>query len=153
MSAYRQTVGARTYCFADLATLLARAKPRKSGDELAGLAAHNDEEHIAARMCLANVALTHFLEEPLIPYEDEEVTRLILDGHDRNALAAISDLTVGGLRDWLLSYDTDCAALTKVAPGITPEMAAAASKCGVISRFRNTLGLPGRLQGRQLGRF
>ena len=158
MSDYRQTVRARTYCFADLATLLARASPRKSGDELAGLAAHNDEERVAARMCLADVALTQFLEEPLIPYEQDEVTRLILDEHDRNAFAAISDLTVGGLRDWLLSYETDRATLTKVAPGITPEMAAAvtklmrnqdlilvASKCGVVSCFRNTLGLPGRL--------
>jgi len=158
MSDYRQTVGARTYCFTDLATLLARASPRKSGDELAGVAAQNDEERIAARMCLAEVALTQFLEEPLIPYEQDEVTRLVLDGHDSGAFAAISDLTVGGLRDWLLSYDTDRATLTKVAPGITPEMAAGvtklmrnqdlilvASKCGVVSRFRNTLGLPGRL--------
>jgi ethanolamine ammonia-lyase large subunit len=158
MSDYRQTIGARTYCFADLATLLARASPPKSGDELAGLAAQNDEERVAARMCLAEVALTRFLEEPLIPYERDEVTRLILDGHDTNAFAAISDLTVGSLRDWLLSYDTDSATLAKVAPGITPEMAAAvtklmrnqdlilvASKCRVVSRFRNTLGLPGRL--------
>jgi ethanolamine ammonia-lyase large subunit len=158
MSDYRQTVGARTYSFADLATLLARASPRKSGDELAGVAAQNDEERIAAKMCLADVALTQFLEEPLIPYERDEVTRLIVEGHDKSAFAAISDLTVGGMRDWLLSYDTDSAKLAKVAPGITPEMAAAvtklmrnqdlilaASKCRVVSRFRNTLGLPGRL--------
>jgi ethanolamine ammonia-lyase large subunit len=158
MSGYRQIIGARTYCFADLATLLARASPRKSGDELAGVAAQNDEERIAARMCLADVALTRFLEEPLIPYEQDEVTRLILDERDANAFAAIGDLTVGGLRDWLLSYETDSATLAKVAPGITPEMAAAvtklmrnqdlilvAGKCHVVSRFRNTLGLPGRL--------
>jgi ethanolamine ammonia-lyase large subunit len=158
MSDYRQTVGARTYCFADLATLLARASPRKSGDELAGVAAQSDEERVAAKMCLADVALTQFLEEPLIPYERDEVTRLIFDEHNKSAFAAISDLTVGGLRDWLLSYDTDSAILAKVAPGITPEMAAAvtklmrnqdlilvASKCRVVSRFRNTLGLPGRL--------
>ena len=158
MSDYRQPVGARTYSFADLATLLARASPRKSGDELAGVAAQNDEERIAAKMCLADVALTQFLEEPLIPYERDEVTRLIVEGHDKSAFAAISDLTVGGMRDWLLSYDTDSAKLAKVAPGITPEMAAAvtklmrnqdlilaASKCRVVSRFRNTLGLPGRL--------
>ncbi len=158
MSDYRQTIGARTYCFASLATLLARASPRKSGDELAGVAARSDEERVAARMGLAEVALARFLEEPLIPYEQDEVTRLILDGHDKSAFAAISGLTVGGLRDWLLSYDTDSAALAKVASGITPEMAAAvtklmrnqdlilvASKCRVVSRFRNTLGLPGRL--------
>jgi ethanolamine ammonia-lyase large subunit len=158
MSDYRQTVGARTYCFADLATLLARASSHKSGDELAGVAANDDEERVAARMCLADVALARFLEEPLIPYEQDEVTRLILDGHDKSAFAAISNLTVGGLRDWLLSYDTDSDTLATVALGITPEMAAAvtklmrnqdlilvASKCRVVSRFRNTLGLPGRL--------
>jgi len=158
MSDYRQAIGARTYCFADLATLLARATPRKSGDELAGVAAQSDEERVAARMCLADVALTRFLEEPLIPYEHDEVTRLIFDEHDKSAFAPISDLTVGGLRDWLLSYDTDSDTLARIAPGITPEMAAAvtklmrnqdlilvASKCRVVSRFRNTLGLPGRL--------
>jgi ethanolamine ammonia-lyase large subunit len=158
MSDYRQTIGSRSYCFADLATLLARASPRKSGDELAGVAAQNDEERVAARMCLADVALTRFLEEPLIPYEHDEVTRLIFDEHDKSAFVPISDLTVGGLRDWLLSYDTDSDALARIAPGITPEMAAAvtklmrsqdlilvASKCRVVSRFRNTLGLPGRL--------
>ena len=109
-------------------------------------------------MCLADVALTRFLEEPLIPYEHDEVTRLIFDEQDKGAFAPISDLTVGGLREWLLSYDTDSDALARIAPGITPEMAAAvtklmrnqdlilvASKCRVVSRFRNTLGLPGRL--------
>ena len=158
MSDYRQAIGAHTYCFADLATLLARASPRKSGDELAGVAAQSDEERIAARLCLADVPLTRFLEEPLIPYEHDEVTRLIFDEQDKGAFAPISDLTVGGLREWLLSYDTDSDALARIAPGITPEMAAAvtklmrnqdlilvASKCRVVSRFRNTLGLPGRL--------
>jgi ethanolamine ammonia-lyase large subunit len=158
LSDYCQTLGARSYGFADLATLMARASPRKSGDELAGVAARNDEERVAARMCLAEVPLMRFLEEPLVPYEQDEITRLILDRHDAVAFAAISDLTVGGLRDWLLGYETDSAALAKVAPGLTPEMAAAvtklmrnqdlilvASKCRVVSRFRNTLGLPGRL--------
>jgi ethanolamine ammonia-lyase large subunit len=158
MSNHCQAIGARTYCFADLATLLARASPRKSGDELAGVAAQSDEERIAARLCLADVPLTRFLEEPLIPYEHDEVTRLIFDEHDKGAFAPIRDLTVGGLRDWLLSYDTDSDTLTRVAPGMTPEMAAAvtkimrnqdlilvARKCRVLSRFRNTLGLPGRL--------
>jgi len=158
MSRYCQTIGARTYDFPDLATLLARASARKSGDELAGVAAQTDEERVAAKLCLAELPLTRFLEEPLIPYEKDEVTRLILDTHDRSAFATIGDLTVGGLRDWLLAYDTDGATLAGIAPGITPEMAAAvtklmrnqdlilvARKCHVVTRFRNTLGLPGRL--------
>ena len=155
---YRQTFGARTHCFADLATLMARASARKSGDELAGLAAHDDEERVAARMCLADVPLKRFLSKALIPYEQDEVTRLILDHHDAQAFSAVSSLTVGGLRDWLLAYETDSAALTQVAPGLTPEMVAAvtklmrnqdlilvAQKCTVVTRFRSTIGLPGRL--------
>ncbi|MDB5815808.1 MAG: ethanolamine ammonia-lyase [Rhodocyclales bacterium] len=155
---YRQTFGVRTHRFADLATLLARASARKSGDELAGLAAHNDEERVAARMCLAEVPLTRFLDEALIPYEQDEVTRLIFDAHDAEAFASVNALTVGGLRDWLLAYETDSTALTRLAPGLTPEMVAAvtklmrnqdlilvASKCRVITHFRSTIGLPGRL--------
>ncbi|WP_341676578.1 ethanolamine ammonia-lyase subunit EutB [Niveibacterium sp. SC-1] len=155
---FQHTLAARTWHFADLATLLARASPRKSGDELAGVAASCDEERVAARLCLADVPLQRFLDEALIPYEADEVTRLILDTHDAAAFAPIRHLTVGGFRDWLLAYETDDTVLTLVAPGITPEMAAAvcklmrnqdlilvASKCRVTTRFRNTLGLPGRL--------
>lgn len=156
--AYAHAVGARTYRFTDLRELLAKASPPRSGDALAGIAADCAVERMAARMCLADVPLHRFLNEALIPYESDEVTRLILDRHDSAAFAEIAPLTVGGFRDWLLDDKTDSATLTRVAPGITPEMAAAvsklmrnqdlilvASKCRVITRFRNTIGLPGRM--------
>lgn len=158
MSRYRCTLGARTYAFPDLKTLLAKASPLRSGDELAGVAAQTMEERVAARMCLADVPLTGFLEEPLVPYEDDEVTRLILDNHDREAFGSIATFSVGDFRNWLLAYETDEPALQRVAPGVTPEMAAAvcklmrnqdlvlaARKCRVVTAFRSTLGLPGRL--------
>jgi ethanolamine ammonia-lyase large subunit len=158
MPQYRHTLDGHTWQFADLGTLLARASALKSGDELAGIAAGNDEERVAARLCLADVPLQTFLDDALIPYEQDEVTRLIIDTHDATAFADISHFTVGGLRDWLLAYETDSEKLAQVARGITPEMAAAvtklmrnqdlilvASKCRVTTRFRNTLGLPGRL--------
>ncbi len=103
MSRYRQTLGDRSYSFDGLKTLLAWASPKKSGDELAGIAATSDEERVAARLCLADVPLKTLLEEPLVPYEEDEVTRLILDTHDHAAFEAISAFTVGELRDWLLS--------------------------------------------------
>jgi ethanolamine ammonia-lyase large subunit len=158
MPDYRHTLGARNWHFPDLATLMARASARKSGDELAGIAAGNDEERVAARLCLADLPLQTFLDEALIPYEQDEISRLIIDTHDAAAFAEISHLTVGGLRDWLLAYETDSEKLAQVAKGITPEMAAAvtklmrnqdlilvAKKCRVVTRFRNTLGLPGHL--------
>ncbi len=154
-------VGRRRYPFDTLRELLGRATPRRSGDELAGLAAASAEERAAAQLCLADVPLRRFLEEPLIPYEADAVTRLIVDTHDPGAFAPVSGLTVGGLRDWLLAYETDTAALTAVAPGLTPEMVAAVSKlmanqdlilvarkCRVVTAFRNTRGLPGRLSVR-----
>jgi ethanolamine ammonia-lyase large subunit len=154
----RLSLGGKTYRFADLKTLMARATPRRSGDELAGLAAGNAAERVAAQHCLADVPLTRFLEEPLVPYEEDEVTRLILERHDREAFAPICHLSVGGLRDWLLRYETDTTTLGLLAPGLTPEMVAAvsklmsnqdlilvASKVRVVTRFRNTLGLPGTL--------
>jgi len=156
MARYSCLLGSRTYAFADLKTVLARATPLRSGDQLAGLAAETDEERVAARMALADIPLTAFLEEPLVPYEEDEVTRLILDGHDRDAFAPVASLTVGELREWLLAADT--ALLSSVAWGLTPEMVAAASKlmrnqdlitvgakCRVETAFRNTQGLPGRL--------
>src|SRR5262245_12213815 len=109
--AHRLTLDGRTYAFPDLKTLLARATPLRSGDRLAGLAAESAEERVAAQMCLADVPLAHFLEEPVIPYEDDEVTRLIVDRHDRAAFAPVASLTVGELRDWLLRYETDTAVL------------------------------------------
>ncbi|RZT31897.1 ethanolamine ammonia-lyase subunit EutB [Cupriavidus agavae] len=159
--AFAHTVGARRHVFADLRTLLARASPARSGDALAGLAADSEEQRMAARMALADMPLAHCLEEAVVPYEDDEVTRLIVDSHDAGAFAEIASLTVGGLRNWLLRHETDSATLARVAPGITPEMAAAVSKlmrnqdliavarkCRVVTRLRNTIGLPGRLSVR-----
>jgi ethanolamine ammonia-lyase large subunit len=159
--AYSITVAGRTHSFADLKTLLARATPARSGDALAGIAAAHEEERALARMALAEVPLAEFLEELVIPYEDDEVTRLIVDTHDRVAFASVAGLTVGEFREWLLRPETDADALARVAPGVTPEMAAAVSKlmrnqdlilaaqkCRAVTRFRNTLGLPGRLSVR-----
>ena len=156
--AYSHTVGHHVYPFADLATLLARATPLRSGDQLAGLAAQTSQERMAARLALADVPLSRFLSEALIPYETDEVTRLIVDSHDPQAFAPVAHLTVGGLRDWLLCASADSRTLGALAPGLTPEMVAAVSKlmrnqdlilvarkCRVVTRFRNTIGLPGRL--------
>lgn len=150
-----------TYRFDSLRDLMAKATPRRSGDELAGIAAHTMEERVAAQMCLADVPLSQFLKEPLIPYESDEITRLIIDTHDKEAFRIISHLTVGEFRNWILNDHTTTAALSYVAPAITPEIAAAVSKimrnqdlmlaakkCRVITRFRNTLGLKGRLSVR-----
>jgi ethanolamine ammonia-lyase large subunit len=158
---YAATIGARRYTFPDLAILLAKASPLRSGDQLAGLAAEKGEERVAAQYALAELPLTTFLNETVVPYEADEVTRLIVDSHDRGAFGAIAHLTIGGLRDWLLSDAATTEALTALAPGITPEMAAAvskisraqdlmvmAAKCRVVTRFRNTVGLPGRLSVR-----
>lgn len=152
---YKIALGNITYTFSDLKDLMAKATPLRSGDELAGIAARSQEEHVAAQMCLANVPLRRFLEEPLIPYEDDEVTRLIIDTHDEVAFAPIAHLTVGEFRNWLLSDCASTEVLSAVAPGITPEMAAAVSKlmrnqdlllaakkCRVVTRFRDTIGLP-----------
>ena len=158
---YTHTIGGRTWRFDDLKTLLAKATPARSGDELAGIAAASEEERIAARMALAEVPLKRFLEETVIPYESDEVTRLIIDSHDESAFGEISHLAVGDFRNWLLSADTDTATLTRISPGVTPEMAAAVSKlmrnqdlilaaqkCRVVTRFRNTIGLGGRMSVR-----
>ncbi|MEP9316349.1 ethanolamine ammonia-lyase subunit EutB [Pseudomonas sp. LABIM340] len=158
---YQTTVGSLTYRFADLKTLLAKASPARSGDALAGLAADSYEERMAAKIALADVPLQRFLDEALIPYEADEVTRLIIDSHDANAFAPISHLSVGDFRDWLLLDSTDSSTLSAAARGITPEMAAAVSKlmrnqdlilaakkCRVVTRFRNTIGLPGHLSVR-----
>ncbi|MGE8505388.1 MAG: ethanolamine ammonia-lyase subunit EutB [Pseudomonas sp.] len=155
---YQTTIGDLVYRFADLKTLLAKASPARSGDYLAGIAAATYEERMAAKLALAEVPLKRFLEEALIPYEQDEVTRLIIDRHDAAAFAPISHLSVGDLRDWLLLEKTDSTRLSAVAAGLTPEMVAAVSKlmrnqdlilvarkCQVVSRFRNTLGLPGHL--------
>jgi ethanolamine ammonia-lyase large subunit len=161
MPAYSHSIGATRFNFDDLKTLLARATPERSGDHLAGVAAASAEERAAAQMALADVPLSQFLNEAIVPYEADEVTRLIIDTHDAAAFAAVRHLTVGGFREWLLADDTDGDALAALAPGLTPEMVAATSKimrnqdliqvarkCQVTTRFRNTLGLPGRMSVR-----
>lgn len=155
---YRISTGVTTHEFPDLATLMAKASPARSGDYLAGIAAASYEERMAAKMALADLPLSTFLHEALIPYESDEVTRLIVDSHDRAAFAPIASLTVGEFRDWLLLDSTTGEVLAACAPGITPEMAAAvsklmrnqdlilaAAKCSVVTRFRTTIGLPGHL--------
>jgi len=158
---YKYTVHNITYQFDDLKNLLAKATPFRSGDLLAGIAAKTYEERIAAQMCLADVPLKSFLNEAIIPYEKDEVTRLIIDTHDTDTFTLISSLTVGELRDWLLSNEADKSTLQKLASGLTPEMIAATSKlmrnqdlilvaqkCEVVTRFRNTIGLKGRFSTR-----
>jgi ethanolamine ammonia-lyase large subunit len=157
--AYSHTLAGTRHTFDDLQTLLARATPFRSGDALAGLAAASAAERVAAQMALADVPLATILAEPVVPYETDEVTRLIVDTHDHTVFAPIAVLTVGEFREFLLAADTDT--LTALTPGITPEMAAAvsklmrlqdliavAAKCRVITRFRNTIGLPGRMSVR-----
>ena len=158
---FHHSVGAHTYRFGDLRTLMARASPLRSGDQLAGVAAASSQERVAAQMALAEVPLSHFLSEAVVPYEDDEVTRLIVDTFDEQAFAPVAHLTVGDFRNWLLGETADTTALTTLAPGLTPEMVAAVSKlcrvqdlaliarkCNVVTRFRGTLGLPGRLATR-----
>src|SRR5450432_715620 len=125
---YGATAAGTRYRFQDLKTLLAKATPARSGDELAGVAAASATERVAAQMALADLPLRRFLNEAVVPYETDEVTRLIVDKHDANAFAPVRHLTVGDFRDWLLSYEATGEMLANVAPGITPEMAAAVSK-------------------------
>jgi len=161
MSAYTSTLGGERHRFDSLARLLAAASPERSGDRLAGLAADSARERVAARWALAEVPLASFLTEPLIPYETDDVTRLILDTHDVAAFAPVAGLTVGEFREWLLSEAADSVALAAVSPGLTPEMVAAVSKLmgnadlvavarkvRVVTAFRSTIGLPGRLATR-----
>ena len=159
--AYAHTVDSSVYRFDDLKSLLAKASSARSGDSLAGIGAATAVERMAARMCLADVPLREIVAAPLIPYEIDDVTRLICDRHDAQAFAALASFTVGDFRNWLLRDDTDAFALSRVTAGITPEIAAAASKlmrnqdlilvarkCRVTTRFRNTIGLPGTLSVR-----
>src|SRR5258708_3540574 len=158
---YRRAIDATSYVFDDLRELMAKATPLRSGDRLAGIASDSAEQMIAARMALADVPLKQFLQETVIAYEDDEITRLIVDTHDVSAFAAISSLTVGSFRDWLLSDAATSEALKKLSRGVTPEMAAAVSKlmrnqdlilvakkCEVTTSFRNTIGLRGRMSVR-----
>ncbi|GAB3796890.1 ethanolamine ammonia-lyase subunit EutB [Spirosoma humi] len=159
--AYTCTIDSFTYRFQDLKELLAKATPLRSGDALAGLVAESYEERVAAQIALADVSLTTFLNEAVIPYESDEVTRLIMDTHDKAAFSSISHFTVGELRDWLLSDEASTVQLRQIAPGLLPEMVSAVSKlmrnqdlilvakkCEVVTRFRNTQGLSGHLSVR-----
>ena len=161
MTAYAHSIGSKNYRFGSLKELMAKASPVRSGDFLAGIAASDDTERVAAQMALAEVPLKTFLNEALVAYEQDEVTRLIIDDHDAAAFVPVAHLTVGDFRNWLLSDAADEAALAALAPGLTPEMVAAVSKimrnqdlilvarkCRVVTRFRNTLGLTGRLSTR-----
>ena len=158
---YSHTVGGITYSFSSLKELLAKATPARSGDCLAGIAAGDDEERVAAQMALADIPLAVFLTEAVVPYESDEVTRLIIDEHDARAFKPVAHLTVGGFRDWLLSDEASESALTALAPGLTPEIVAAVSKisrvqdliligqkCRVVTKFRNTIGLKKRMATR-----
>jgi ethanolamine ammonia-lyase large subunit len=158
---YRHTIKGKVYHFDDLKDLLAKASPCRSGDELAGVCAATYEERVAAQIALADVPLKTFLNEVVIPYEKDEVTRLIIDSHDTIAFEPVSHLTVGDFCDWLLSDYTDCETLRSISAGITPEMVAAVSKlmrnqdliavakkCEVVTRFRNTIGLKGHFSTR-----
>jgi ethanolamine ammonia-lyase large subunit len=159
--AYQHSVKHHTYRFASLKYLLAKATPCRSGDALAGVCADSAEERVAAQMALADVPLKNFLNEAVIPYEEDEVTRLIIDDHNYTAFYPISHFTVGELRDWLLSEKADTSTLEKITPGFTPEMLAAVSKLmrnqdlitvakkrEVVTKFRNTIGLRGHLATR-----
>jgi ethanolamine ammonia-lyase large subunit len=159
--AYAHTVAGVRYTFSSLAELLARATPVRSGDQLAGICAATAQERIAAQLALADLPLKRLLNEAIVPYETDEITRLILDTHDSAAFAPIAAFTVGDLRDWLLSDDATGDRLAALAPGLTPEMAAAVSKLmrlqdlvlvarkiSVVTRFRTTVGLPSRLSTR-----
>ena len=161
MPSWSCSVGNRRHSFGSLRELMARATPLRSGDQLAGVAAGSAEERVAAQLCLADVPLGLFLREALVPYEEDEVTRLIMDSHDPAAFAPVAALSVGQFRDWLLRYETDNATLAALGPGLTPEMVAAVSKLmsvqdlvlvarkrSVVTAFRDTLGLPGRLSVR-----
>jgi len=158
---FAHSIGNRTYSFGSLRELLAKATPLRSGDVLAGVAAETAEERVAAQCALADLPLMHFCEEQVVPYESDEVTRLIVDAHDAAAFAPVRSLTVGELRDWILGDHATPERLAALAPGLTPEMAAAvsklmraqdlivaAAKVRVVSRFRTTVGLPGRLSTR-----
>jgi ethanolamine ammonia-lyase large subunit len=158
---FAHSIGSRRYTFSSLRELLAKSTPLRSGDVLAGIAATSAEERVAAQCALAYLPLQHFCDEQVVPYETDEVTRLIVDTHDAEAFASVRSLTVGELRNWLLSDDATPERIASLGPGLTPEMAAAtaklmrvqdliaaARKMHVVTRFRTTVGLPGRLSAR-----
>lgn len=158
---YKSTIGQQNYVFQDLKDLMAKASPLRSGDQLAGIAANSFKENVAAKIALADLPLKQFLTETIIPYEQDEITRLILDYHDAKAFQTFASFTVGEFRNWLLLDSTTKEILQEVSKGITPEMTAAVSKimrnqdlilvtskCQVVTKFRNTIGLEGRFSVR-----
>ncbi len=158
---FTHSIGGQRYTFSSLRELLAKATPLRSGDVLAGVAAGSAEERVAAQCALADLPLKHFCDEQVVPYETDEVTRLIVDTQDAEAFAPVRSLTVGELRNWLLGDEATPEQIASLAPGLTPEMAAAAAKLmrvqdliaaarkmRVVTRFRTTVGLPGRLSAR-----
>jgi ethanolamine ammonia-lyase large subunit len=161
MGIYRRQQGNKIFTFRSLADLMAKATPERSGDALAGICAETAAERVVAQMTLADLPLKTFLNEAIIPYEQDEITRLIIDSHDLTAFKPIAHLTVGDFRNWLLGEQADASSLEKIQRGLTPEMVAAVSKimrnqdlilvakkCSVVTAFRNTIGLPGRLSTR-----
>ena len=158
---YSTTIEGQVFTFDDLKQVMAFASPARSGDYLAGIGAATSQQRMAARYVLADTPLKQFLNEALVPYETDNITRLIFDSHDVAAFAPVSHLTVGDFRNWLLSEQATTVTLTALAPGLTPEMVAAVSKlmrnqdlvsvakkCSVVTRFRDTVGLPGHLSVR-----
>jgi ethanolamine ammonia-lyase large subunit len=158
---YRTTLDSSVFAFRDLKHVLAAASPARSGDYLAGIGASSTQERMAARWVLADIPLKRFLQEALIPYESDNITRLIIDEHEALAFSAVAHLDVGSFRNWLLSERATPQELAALAPGLTPEMVAAVSKlmrnqdliavarkCNVVTRFRSTIGLPGHLSVR-----
>ncbi len=158
---YRHTIGSQTYLFDNLKEVLAKASPLRSGDEAAGIAAGSNEERVAAQMTLANLPLTAFLNEAVIAYEEDEVTRLIYDQHKAQQFSTISHHTVGSFREWLLNDGTSGETIASIREGFTPEMIAAVSKimrnqdlilvaqkCEIVTKFRSTVGLKGTLATR-----
>ncbi len=158
---YSTTIEGQVFTFDDLKQVMAFASPARSGDYLAGIGAATSQQRMAARYVLADTPLKQFLNEALVPYESDNITRLIIDSHDAAAFAPVSHLTVGDFRNWLLSEQATTVTLTALAPGLTPEMVAAVSKlmrnqdlvsvakkCSVVTRFRDTVGLPGHLSVR-----
>lgn len=150
------TIRGERFVFDDLRDLFARANEPKAGDQLAGIAAQSMRERAAARRVLADLSLREIVDHPVIDPTQDEVSRLIVESHDREAFAAIADFSVGQFREWLLDDSTDGEAIAAVRAGITPEVAAstarlmgnldlmvAASKVRVVTRCRNTLGEPG----------
>jgi ethanolamine ammonia-lyase large subunit len=148
----------KSFQFRDLADLFAKANEEKSGDQLAGLAAQSEQERVAAKFALADVPLQQIVDNPLVPPEQDDVTRLILETHDQAGFATIKSMTVGEFREFILSDETDEAALKALHWAITPEIAAAvtklmsnkdlvlaANKIRVVTRCRNTMGQRGVL--------